>query len=150
MTPEGWERFKQIVADALEIDPARRDAFLADVCAGDADLRAEVASRLAAEDPTGRFLEPDRPPDRIGAYRIVREIRRGGMGTVYEGARADAQFEQRVAIKVVKRGMDTDAVLRRFYAERQVLARLQHPGIFGPHRLDRQRARQFQPSSSPS
>src|SRR5207237_1844198 len=90
---------------------------------------AEVSALLAAEDPTGRFLEPDRPPDRIGAYRIIREIGRGGMGTVYEGLRADAQFDQRVAIKVVKRGMDTDSVLRRFYAERQILARLQHPHI---------------------
>jgi non-specific serine/threonine protein kinase/serine/threonine-protein kinase len=129
MTADRWERVKQIVGDALEIDAPLRSAFLADACGTDADLRAEVESLLAADDPGGRFLEPDRPPDRIGAYRIVREIGRGGMGAVYEGARADAQFEQRVAIKVVKRGMDTDAVLRRFHAERQVLARLQHPGI---------------------
>ena len=129
MTPERWERLKQIVADALDLDGAQRDPFLDRACAGDADLRAEAASLLAAEDPAGRFLEPDPPPERIGAYRIIREIGRGGMGTVYEGARADAQFEQRVAIKIVKRGMDTDAVLRRFYGERQVLARLQHPNI---------------------
>ena len=129
MTAEHWTRVKQIVGDAIEIDAAGRGAFLGQACGDDAGLRAEVESLLAAEDPTGRFLEPDRPPDRIGAYRIVREIGRGGMGTVYEGARADAQFEQRVAIKIVKRGMDTDAVLRRFYAERQVLARLQHPAI---------------------
>ncbi|HYM22551.1 MAG TPA: serine/threonine-protein kinase [Vicinamibacterales bacterium] len=124
-----WDRVKRIVADALEMDAAVRPAFLADACGTDDDLRAEVVSLLAADDPAGRFLEPDRHPDRIGSYRIVREIGRGGMGTVYEGARADAQFEQRVAIKVVKRGMDTDAVLRRFVAERQVLARLQHPSI---------------------
>ena len=129
MTTDRWERIKQITGEALELEPGRREAFLAEACADDADLRAEVATLLAAEDPSGRFLEPDPPPDRIGPYRVVREIGRGGMGTVYEGRRADAQFEQRVAIKVVKRGMDTDAVLRRFYAERQILARLQHPHI---------------------
>jgi non-specific serine/threonine protein kinase/serine/threonine-protein kinase len=123
-----WDRIKEIAGEALEIDRASRAAFLLDACGGDAELHAEILTLLGAEDP-GRFLEPDRPPDRIGAYRIVREIGRGGMGTVYEGARADAQFEQRAAIKIVKRGMDTDAVLRRFYAERQILARLQHPHI---------------------
>ena len=129
MTPERWERIKEITGEALELDAARRAAFVLQACGGDDELRAEVQSLLDAEDPSGRFLTPDRPPERIGAYRIVREIGRGGMGTVFEGARADAQFEQRVAIKIVQRGMDTDAVLRRFYAERQILARLQHPHI---------------------
>ena len=128
MTEAHWDRIKAIAGEALELDRSHRDAFLLEACGGDAYLHAEILTLLGAEDP-GRFLEPDRPPDRIGAYRIVREIGRGGMGAVYEGARADAQFEQRAAIKVVKRGMDTDAVLRRFYAERQILARLQHPHI---------------------
>ena len=66
---------------------------------------------------------------RIGPYRVVREIGRGGMGAVYLAARADEQFEQRVAIKLIKRGMDTDDIIRRFRTERQILANLRHPHI---------------------
>src|SRR5207244_6983593 len=65
----------------------------------------------------------------LGAYRIEREIGRGGMGAVYEAARADNVFRRRVAIKIVKRGMDTDFILRRFRNERQILASLDHPNI---------------------
>ena len=129
MTPDRWQQVKRIAGDALDLAPAARAAFVAAACDGDAALEADVLSLLAAEDPTGRFLEPDRPPDRVGPYRIVREIGRGGMGTVYLGERADGQFDQRVAIKLVTRGMDSDAVLRRFLAERRILARLEHPGI---------------------
>ena len=68
---------------------------------------------------------------RLGAYRIEREIGRGGMGAVYEAVRADNEFRKRVAIKLVKRGMDTDFILRRFRKERQILAALDHPHIAG-------------------
>src|SRR5213075_1015051 len=71
---------------------------------------------------------------RLAAYRIVREIGRGGMGAVYEATRADKEFSKRVAIKLVKRGMDTDFILRRFRKERQILAALDHPYI--AHLLD--------------
>ena len=66
---------------------------------------------------------------RIGPYQVVREIGRGGMGAVYLAVRADEQFEQRVAIKLIKRGMDTDEIIRRFRNERQILANLRHPNI---------------------
>src|SRR5688572_1588422 len=66
---------------------------------------------------------------RLGAYELIREIGRGGMGTVYLARRADQEFEKEVAIKLLKRGTDTDEVLRRFRAERQILARLEHPNI---------------------
>jgi serine/threonine protein kinase len=66
---------------------------------------------------------------RLGAYRIEREVARGGMGTVYEAIRVDNEFTKRAAIKVVKRGMDTDFVLRRFRKERQILAALNHANI---------------------
>jgi len=66
---------------------------------------------------------------RVGAYRIVRQIGSGGMGSVYEGIRDDDQFQHRVAIKVIRRGMDTGRTLQRFHQERQILARLQHPNI---------------------
>jgi serine/threonine protein kinase/Tol biopolymer transport system component len=67
--------------------------------------------------------------ERVGAYRIVGELGRGGMGAVYLAERADSEFRRRVAVKVVKRGMDTDSILRRFRNERQILAALDHPNI---------------------
>ena len=69
------------------------------------------------------------PPKRIGVYRIVREIGRGGMSVVYLGERDDGAFEQRVAVKLIKPGTDTEDVLRRFEQERQILASLNHPAI---------------------
>ena len=68
---------------------------------------------------------------RIGAYRLVKELGRGGMGTVYLAVRSDDSFQKRVALKVLKRGMDTDAIVRRFRNERQILASLDHPNISG-------------------
>jgi non-specific serine/threonine protein kinase/serine/threonine-protein kinase len=129
VTAERWDRIKQIVADALDLGREQRPQFLDEACGADAELRGDVETLLRADEPNSAFLDLDRLPERVGPYRVVREIGRGGMGTVYLGERDDGQFEQRVALKVIKRGMDTDAVLRRFYAERQILARLQHPNI---------------------
>ncbi len=124
-----WGKVKEIVADALELERPKRAAFVEQACAGDEELRRDVETLLRADDSDSPILDIDRTPARIGAYRIVRELGRGGMGTVYLGERDDGQFEQRAAIKVIKRGMDTDAVLRRFIAERRILARLEHPNI---------------------
>jgi serine/threonine protein kinase len=66
---------------------------------------------------------------RVGVYRLTEEIGRGGMGVVYLGNRADGEFDQKVAVKLVKRGMDTDFILKRFRFERQILANLNHPNI---------------------
>jgi eukaryotic-like serine/threonine-protein kinase len=75
---------------------------------------------------------PDLGQDkRLGPYRLIREVGYGGMGTVYLGVRADDAFQKRVAIKVLKRGMDTDSIVRRFRRERQILASLEHPFIAG-------------------
>jgi non-specific serine/threonine protein kinase/serine/threonine-protein kinase len=68
---------------------------------------------------------------RLGPYRLVREIGRGGMGTVYLAVRDDDAFKKRVALKVLKRGMDTDTIVQRFRHERQILAGLDHPNIAG-------------------
>ena len=68
---------------------------------------------------------------RLGPYRLIREIGHGGMGTVYLGVRDDDAFQKRVAIKVLKRGMDTESIVRRFRNERQILASLEHPYIAG-------------------
>src|SRR5207237_5155501 len=69
------------------------------------------------------------PPEKIGKYKIIREIGRGGMGAVYYATRDDGEFKQKVAIKLIKRGMDSDEILRRFRNERQILAELQHPNV---------------------
>jgi serine/threonine protein kinase len=76
-------------------------------------------------------VEPETLPSggRVGAYRLLREIGRGGMGTVYLAARDDGEFRHQVAVKLVKRGMDTDLILARFRHERQILAGLDHPNI---------------------
>src|SRR5947207_15201347 len=72
---------------------------------------------------------PPRAGQRLCAYVIVRELGRGGMGTVFLAERADGQFEKQVGIKILNRGADTAEILRRFRAERQILARLDHPNI---------------------
>jgi len=127
--PVDYARVKVIVADALDVPPPSRAAFLDTRCGADAALRREVESLLSAGDLDGPFLELDQIPDRLGPYRIVSEIGSGGMGAVFAAERDDGEFEQRVAIKIIKRGLDTAAVLRRFVAERQILARLTHPNI---------------------
>ena len=133
---------------ALQAPPQDRDALLERECGSDAGLRAEVDSLLSASARSAGFLdtsaesfaapflmaaaarEPgDQPGLILGRYRLIHEIGRGGMGTVWMAERADGQFEQRVALKLVKRGMDTDEILARFLRERQILARLEHPNI---------------------
>jgi TolB-like protein/serine/threonine protein kinase/Flp pilus assembly protein TadD len=139
--PARWQRLKHILADALEhTSAAERTAALKESCADDTTLLRE-AEKLLAHDTTdfedlAEFVanhlthdERDRIGERIGAYVVVRELGRGGMGAVYLAERADGQFEKRVAIKVLKRGTDTDEVLRRFRIERQILANLEHPNI---------------------
>ena len=132
MTPERWRKVKSVLAEALEQPAPARQAWLHTTCGADEELRTEVESLLGASDDAGDFLESAAlepgAGTKIGHYRIVREIDRGGMGAVYLAVRDD-EFEQEVAIKVVKRGMDTDAVLRRFRYERQILAFLNHQNI---------------------
>jgi non-specific serine/threonine protein kinase/serine/threonine-protein kinase len=138
---ERWQRLNDVFHAALAIDAEQRAAYLADVCAGDEPLRREVEALLRA-DARADTLESgaihrvriDEPVAvesgrRIGPYRIVDEIGHGGMGAVFLAERADGHFEQRVAIKVIKRGMDTAHILERFRAERQILASLDHPNV---------------------
>ncbi len=139
--PAGWQRLKNILADALEqTSSEERTAVLKQSCADDTALLLE-AEKLLLHDASVfeefaefaarrlRHNERDRIGERIGAYAIVGELGRGGMGAVYFAERADGQFEKCVAIKVLKRGTDTDEVLRRFRIERQILAKLEHPNI---------------------
>src|SRR5215813_3542849 len=150
MTPERWRQVEEIFQAALDLSPEDRTRYVSEVCASDTDLKRDVESLLSQYDSAGELLdEPvygntelsmfesfieDNDPmigRRLGAYRIEREIGRGGMGAVYEASRADNEFNKRAAIKLVKRGMDTDFVLRRFRKERQILAALDHPHIAG-------------------
>src|SRR6266550_351366 len=143
MNSDRWQKLKSILADALEQEsPSARSAVIGRSCADDADLLHEIESLIAEADETDPFeecaesLEIAIPREdlseigrRVGAYVIIQEIGRGGMGTVYLAARADGYFEKQVAIKVLNRGAATEDVVRRFRAEREVLARLDHPNI---------------------
>ena len=146
-----WHEIDRIFAGALELDEQRRDAFLAAACGGDVDMLASVRNLLRASEEASEFLEEpllslppelwrnltaeDRPEqEMIGAYRVLRRLGRGGMGTVYLAERVDGEFEQKVAIKLLRRGLDTDDLLERFRSERQILASLSHPNI--AHLLD--------------
>ena len=151
MRPERWQLVETLLEAALEQPPAARQSFLAQSCRGDEELKGEVESLLRADEQASGFLNeslinsisttvsddaPDRWPDelpallhqQIGAYKIEREIGRGGMGAVYLAC-AENEPHKKVAIKIVKRGMDTDFILRRFRRERQILATLDHPNI---------------------
>ena len=146
MNREAWERVKEIFAAACELPGAARPAFLTEACAGDPALRREVDSLLAAYSGIGEsFLEEPAADGvlaligqreteewigrRIGAYRVLAELGSGGMGTVFLAARADAEFERQVAIKVIRRGLDRTEIVSRFRQERQILAGLDHPNI---------------------
>lgn len=150
MTPERWRQIEEIFHAALEVDPDSREEFLRERSGGDEELHAQALNLLSQYDEASSFIEAplydsakagvlsslldDRDDDpmvgkTLGTYRVEREIGRGGMGAVYEAVRADGSFRMRAAIKIVKRGVDTDFVLRRFRNERQILATLEHPYI---------------------
>ena len=141
MAPERWQQLEDLFHAMIELPPERRAAALAAACGGDAELRAEVERLLHADRQASAFVGDAAAgiqhiastvlPEsgHIGPYRIVRELGRGGMGTVFLGERDDAQFTMRAAIKLIKRGMDSEAVLERFRHERQILAGLEHPNI---------------------
>ncbi len=143
MNSQRHQRVMEILGEAIELDAAEREAWLAAACAGDDELRGEVARLLSHQKTATNFLEESplgglvrrQAEDEsivgrhVGPYRVVEEIGRGGMGAVYLARRADEQYESLVAVKVIKRGMDTDAVVRRFRNERQILATLAHPNV---------------------
>jgi serine/threonine-protein kinase len=143
MTPEHWNRVSAIFERAVACDPQDRRHFVDEACNGDLALHAEV-SALLANDRADEFLEPmnasrvsaplDSESDpfigrRVGRYEIARRIGEGGMGNVYLGVRTE-DYTSQVAIKVVRRGMDSELVLSRFKDETQFQAALgKHPNI---------------------
>jgi serine/threonine protein kinase/tetratricopeptide (TPR) repeat protein len=132
-------RVDALLDELLDLPVESRPSALDDKCPDDAAVRAEVSSLLRAARSVGDFLSTPAtlaaealPEDiaagnRIGAWRIIRRIGRGGMGVVYEAERAEADFRQRVAVKILRQ--EAIAELPRFHVERQILARLEHPGI---------------------
>ena len=148
-TLERWRQIDKLLDDALDLPPDARPGFLDRTCSHDPELRENVEQLLRACESSERFLEQPlaghvapsvavslaaidlpAPGSRIGAYRIVHETGRGGMGVVYLAERDDGAFQKRVALKIVRRGRGTeDHRTRRFQEERQILASLEHPGI---------------------
>lgn len=149
LEPAAFRRLEAILDEALDLSAVERGEYLDRACAGDAVLRGRVEALLAADagdDPlldgsigpvAAQLLAELVPPDdslgltgrRFGAWRAVREIGRGGMGTVWLGERADGAFEQRVAIKVVPAALASRELRTRFDRERRILARLEHSRI---------------------
>jgi tRNA A-37 threonylcarbamoyl transferase component Bud32 len=144
VTPEVWKRAKEVFSAALGLPEGDREAFLA--AQQDArEIVNEVRSLLAAYDESPDFLEnaASHPPAhlaaresaspyagrRIGAWELVREIGQGGMGVVWEARRADQQYAQRAAVKLLRASLFSEQDARRFREERQILASLNHPSI---------------------
>ncbi len=147
MDSERWRRISAVFDQVVVSPVSGRDELLTRCCGGDHELRHEVELLMAA-DAAGHVLDQRVPQLRIavaaqwardteaapigttiGCWRVQRELGRGGMGVVMLAERIDGQFDQRVALKLIKRGMDSEAVLARFFRERQILARLSHPNI---------------------
>jgi eukaryotic-like serine/threonine-protein kinase len=140
-----WDQAQRLFLDAADLPPADQSRYLDEACADDDELRAEVESLMRADRGSGQIIasvveneatllfDVQLPGERLGSYRVVREIGRGGMGAVFLAVRDDDQYQKQVAIKVVKRGMDTAEVLERFRYERQILANLDHPYIARLH-----------------
>ncbi|MBP9664295.1 MAG: protein kinase [Pyrinomonadaceae bacterium] len=145
MQPQNWDKIKDILDEALRLDAAGRASYL-DKAGLAADVRGEVESlmsfdeasanlmQLSAVEFSSSFIDGREADDRlagqqIGHYRVVSEIGHGGMGAVYLAEREDGTFSQRVALKLLKREMNTAALRRRFEQERDILSRLEHPNI---------------------
>ncbi len=141
MDAERWSRLQELFARARAAPDDERVQLLQVIAADDADLAEELRSLLAADatpgpmDDMAQHLAPvsrlvvESVPPRVGPYRIIRELGRGGMGVVYLAERADGQYQQHVAIKLIATAHVDDPLHKRFVAERQILAGLAHPNI---------------------
>jgi tetratricopeptide (TPR) repeat protein/tRNA A-37 threonylcarbamoyl transferase component Bud32 len=145
MNPERWQRIGDLFEEALALPANERSAMVDRVAASDRQVREEVLSLLASHHAVpGGFVQKRiqfavesfhrtsaaaETPARVGPYRLIRELGRGGMGAVFLAERDDEEYRAKVAIKLVRSGMDTAFILSRFRRERQTLARLQHPNI---------------------
>jgi tetratricopeptide (TPR) repeat protein/tRNA A-37 threonylcarbamoyl transferase component Bud32 len=137
-----WTLIETLFEAGIDLSPAGRESLLEERCQGDPQLREEVLSLwrhdtvdepplLDAIRASAASVLRDDPPVRLelGPYRIEREIGRGGMAVVYLAVRVDGEFQKRVAVKLIKRGMDSASVIERLKRERRILAALEHPSI---------------------
>ncbi|MEZ6075874.1 MAG: protein kinase [Pirellulaceae bacterium] len=139
------QRVQAIFIDAVQKAESDRADFLERECGGDSELRRRVDALLAAHDQSGSFLDsppknlagssptvaqfaPEQAGSLIGPFKLLQQIGEGGMGAVYMAEQIEP-VERRVALKIIKPGMDTKAVIARFEAERQALAMMDHPNI---------------------
>ena len=143
MTHEDWQRVQELARVAFELDPEARSGFIGNACSDDEALRVEVQSLVDSDAIAGEFIEDAvratlqklEPAVRIaagqlfGPYMVESELGRGGMSVVYLAKRADHQYEGKVAIKVVRRGLDSPDSHCRLQSEMQILATLDHPNI---------------------
>jgi len=146
VNPKSWKRAREIVEGALELEPPQRGPFVERAAEGDAELaRAalELLREVEVAETDGDWPRPpdavenlaagrqgdDTPPRQVGDWVLGERIGAGGMGTVYRALRTVEGIEQRAAVKLLKRGLDTEELLKRFRREGQVLARLEHPNI---------------------
>ena len=139
-----WQKVDEGVAAAVEIETVRRSAWLDKFCAGDDDLKREIESLLAFESDADGFLEQPFGPHAaallesesngftgkaFGNYEVIREIGSGGMGAVFLARRNDGEFDQLVALKIIRQSIAESHIIERFKRERQILASLNHPNI---------------------
>ncbi|MEM7707137.1 MAG: serine/threonine-protein kinase [Pseudomonadota bacterium] len=141
MTDPNWNRLWELFEQAVDLPADEQAAFLDRSCGEDAELRRRLVQLIARDaqregmldvglEGSGLIDEVSSPlPGQVGAYRIIRELGRGGMGQVFLGERDDPEFRQQVAIKLIPLGRYSDAVLKRFVLERQILSDLNHENI---------------------
>ena len=139
MSLDQEHRLEEVFSAARDLPPQERAAFLERACGGDAELRRQADSLLAAHDQAGHFLQPTvvlstpnalagKYGDRIGRYKLLEQIGEGGFGVVWM-AEQEEPVRRRVALKIIKLGMDTKEVVVRCEVERQALAMVDHPHI---------------------
>ncbi|BDC47805.1 hypothetical protein F183_A01210 [Bryobacterales bacterium F-183] len=128
-SPEQHRRLKLLVESALELPQSEREAFLNRECAGDSHLKEQALELLELyRDEDEAPMDVPSEPEQIGPYHLITELGAGGMGVVYLAQREDG-FSRTVALKIIRKGMDTDFFLSRFQQEREILGSLDHPGI---------------------
>jgi serine/threonine-protein kinase len=135
------DHVRDLFDQALQLQAGQRAAFLEQASGGDEGLRGELERLVGQYERVATVFETDKTrtaagpgplddyPQTVGPYRILREIAHGGMGTVYLAVRDDDEYKKRVAIKLLHPGVDSDAIIRRFRQERQMLASIDHPFI---------------------
>ena len=143
MNPTRWAKISEILETALEKDSTERSSYLTQVCGEDTAMREEIESLLSFEENEKNdvfekneftpVLFADIEPNtnnfigkQIGKYKLTRLIGEGGMGAVFLAERTDGEFDQQVAIKLLKQGFVSKIAFNRFLSERQILARLHH------------------------